>query len=86
MYDLEDYEKRTPNFPDRSLANKIQDLETRDFIPGIGFASSLNDLQDMDFRLNFNFSTKIGSESIGDNFEKDNTVTNIVDKRIVDKK
>jgi len=50
LYDLEDYEKRTPNFPDRSLANKIQDLETRDFIPGIGFASSLNDLQNGDYQ------------------------------------
>ena len=49
LYDLEDYEKRTPQ--DGSLADKIQDLETRDFIPGIGFASSLSDLQDMDFRL-----------------------------------
>ena len=49
MYDLEDYEKRTPE--DRSLSDKIQGLETRDFIPGIGFASSLSNLQDLDSRL-----------------------------------
>ena len=49
MYDLEDYEKRTPG--DRSLSEKIQGLETRDFIPGIGFASSLSNLQDLDSRL-----------------------------------
>ena len=49
MYDLEDYEKRAPQ--DGFLSDKIQDLETRDFIPGIGFSSSLADLQDMDYRL-----------------------------------
>jgi len=49
LYDLEDYEKRTPE--DRSSSDKIQGLETRDFIPGIGFASSFSNLQDLDSRL-----------------------------------
>ena len=57
MYDLEDYEKRTPQ--DGSLADKIQDLETRDFIPGIGFSSSLSDLQDMDFHLSIGKRSKL---------------------------
>ena len=49
LYDLDDYEKRTPK--DGYVTDKIQGLETRDFIPGIGFSSSLSNLQDLDSRL-----------------------------------